>query len=411
MSGLVSLSGDEESTRATAPPVALLTGGADTPYAFGLATALMSRGIGLDVVAGDELDRPEFHTPGVRFLNLRGNQRTDAALSTKIARVLIYYARLIRYAGVARPQLFHILWNNKFETIDRTLLMLFYKVLGKKIVLTVHNVNAGRRDSNDTAVNRLTLRIQYNLADHLFVHTESMKQELIDDFHVRESAITTIPFGINNAVPHTGLTSSEARRRLGIGPSEKTILFFGTITPYKGLEHLVAAFKRLLSEGRDYRLIIAGRPKNGSEKYWQAVHQDLEQIDPRRMIQKIEFTPDEETEIYFKAADVLVLPYTQVFQSGVLFLGFSFGLPAIVADVGSLKDDIIDGENGYVFNPGDSVDLARAIDKYFASGLFQTLPTRRPQIRDQAHEQHSWDTVSRMTQAVYDALLGRRASR
>ena len=51
------------------------------------------------------------------------------------------------------------------------------------------------------------------------------------------------------------------------------------------------------------------------------------------MIQRIEYIPDEETEVYFKAADVLILPYVHVFQSGVLFLGYSFGLPAIAADV------------------------------------------------------------------------------
>ena len=97
----------------------------------------------------------------------------------------MYYARLIRYAATAKPRIFHILWNNKFESFDRTLLMLYYKVLGKKIVLTVHNVNAGRRDSKDTRLNRLTLRIQYRLADHIFVHTEKMKRELIEEFGVR----------------------------------------------------------------------------------------------------------------------------------------------------------------------------------------------------------------------------------
>ena len=54
-----------------------------------------------------------------------------------------------------------------------------------------------------------------------------------------------------------------------------------------------------------------------------------------RVIERIEYVPDEETELYFKAADVLVLPYTRVFQSGVIFLGYSFGLPAIAADVGN----------------------------------------------------------------------------
>ena len=54
----------------------------------------------------------------------------------------LYYAKLIRYAATAEPRIFHILWNNKFEYFDRTLLMLYYRLLGKKIVLTAHNVNA-----------------------------------------------------------------------------------------------------------------------------------------------------------------------------------------------------------------------------------------------------------------------------
>ena len=66
-----------------------------------------------------------------------------------------------------------------------------------------------------------------------------------------------------------------------------------------------------------------------------------------------EFIPDEETEIYFKAADVLVLPYRHIYQSGVLFLGYSFGLPVLAADVGSLKDEIVEGKTGFVFRPED----------------------------------------------------------
>src|SRR5581483_3462133 len=101
----------------------------------------------------------------------------------------------------AKPGIFHILWNNKFEFFDRTLLMLYYKLLRKKIVLTLHNINKGRRDSRDRRLNRLTLRFQYRLSDHIFVHTEKMKRELIEEFGEREDRVTVIPFGINNAVP------------------------------------------------------------------------------------------------------------------------------------------------------------------------------------------------------------------
>ena len=59
----------------------------------------------------------------------------------------------------------------------------------------------------------------------------------------------------------------DAKQRLGIRDDEKTILFFGRITPYKGLEYLIAAFQQILTRREDYRLIIAGRPDN-CERYW-----------------------------------------------------------------------------------------------------------------------------------------------
>jgi D-inositol-3-phosphate glycosyltransferase len=388
--------------------VALLTGGADRPYAFGLATALMSKGTALDLVANDELDGPEFHgKPDVNFLNLRGSQRQDVSFPRKVFRVSAYYAKLIRYAATARPKIFHILWNNKFETLDRTLLMLYYRFLGKKIVLTVHNVNAGRRDSKDTRLNRLTLGIQYQLADHIFVHTEKMRLELIEEFGVQPALVTVIPFGINNAVPNTRFSPRDARRKLGIRDGEKTILFFGNITPYKGLEYLVAAFNRILVRRDNYRLIIAGRPKD-CEKYWTAIRDDIRgEIQSDRILLRADFIPDDETEVYFKAADVAVLPYRHIYQSGVLFLAYSFGLPVIAADVGSLKDEIVEGTTGFLFTPEDPVDLAKAIERYFASDLYANLNNHRQEIRDYATERHSWDVVGELTRDVYGRLLGR----
>jgi glycosyltransferase involved in cell wall biosynthesis len=390
---------------------ALLTGGGDRPYAFGLATALMAKGVYLDIIAGDGLTDPTFdNTTKVTFLNLRGNQEPFAGPLAKAGRVLIYYGRLIRYAWTAQPKVFHILWNNKFETVDRSVLMGYYRLLGKKIILTVHNVNAARRDSNDTALNRITLKMQYRLADHLFVHTDKMKGELINDFGVQDSAITVIPFGINNAIRATSLTPAEAKQRLGIMNERKTILFFGNIAPYKGLEYLVAAFRRLVNEYDDYCLIIAGRPK-GTEQYWDGIQRTLRGIDRGQVVQRIEYIPDEDTELYFKAADVLVLPYTEIFQSGVLFLGYSFGLPVVAADVGSLRADVVDGKTGFVCKPRDSVALARAIETYFSSDLFRGLASRRQEIRDYANERYSWDTVGQMTRNVYMELLGTRPSR
>jgi glycosyltransferase involved in cell wall biosynthesis len=386
--------------------IALLTGGGDKPYALGLAGALTSLGISLDFVGSDDLSVPELLTnEKINFLNLRGDQRPEATAWAKVTRIVKYYCRLIYYAATARPRLFHILWDNKLEFFDRTLLMVYYKLLRKKLVRTVHNVNAGRRDANDTWLNRLSLKMLYRLSDHMFVHTEKMKREMIADFGVPADRVSVIPFGINNTVPNTSFSRAEARRHLGLQRRDKAMLFFGNIAPYKGLNYLVAATTQLLERDSTYCLIIVGRPK-GDTSHWNRIKQAIEDVKlGGRIIQRIEYIPDEETEIYFKAADVLVLPYTHVFQSGVLFLGYSFGLPAIAADVGSLREEIIEGETGLMFRPRDPVSLASTIEKYFASSLFQRLEQRRQQIREYANRRYSWTTVVNITGDVYSKLL------
>jgi glycosyltransferase involved in cell wall biosynthesis len=386
--------------------ISVLTAGRDRPYALGLAAALAAAGARFDFIGSDEVDGPELHaSPQIHFLNLRGDQSADAGFPKKIVRVLAYYFRLLAYAATAKPKIFHVLWNNKFELFDRTALMLFYKLLGKKIVLTAHNVNAGARDGNDSWLNRATLKFQYRRCDHIFLHTEKMRGELISGYGVSAKKTSVIPFGLNSTVPDSALTPDDARKRLGLGAREKTLLFFGNIAPYKGVEFLVDAFFEIAGRDENYRLIIAGRPKGG-ESYWAKLQEKINASPARgKFLLKIEFVPDAETEIYFKAADVLILPYTHIFQSGVLFLGYNFGLPVIAADVGSLKDEIIEGRTGHVFRPRDAADLARVIQNYFAGDLYADLPNRRRDIHEFAGERYSWSTVARVTTKVYSQLL------
>ncbi len=258
--------------------------------------------------------------------------------------------------------------------------------MGRRIVLTVHNVNARARDGNDGPLNRLTLRIQYALADHLFVHTERMRSELETDFRVARRKVTVIPFGINDTVPATALTRADARRQLGIAPSDKVVLFYGNISPYKGLEYLIEAVGLVVGAMPECRLVIAGRVK-GPELYWSSLERRIEELGLRRhVLTRIEFVPDAETEWYFKAADVLALPYTFVFQSGVMFLAYSFGLPVIASDVGTLREDVSEGATGLVCAPRDHVDLANKIRDYFQSDLYSGLESHRSRIRQWAVE-------------------------
>jgi glycosyltransferase involved in cell wall biosynthesis len=88
-----------------------------------------------------------------------------------------------------------------------------------------------------------------------------------------------------------------------------------------------------------------------------------------------------------------------------LFLGYSFGLPVLAADVGSLRDEIVEGETGYVFRPADPIGLTKALAQYFAGDLYRDLHSRRQEIRDYAMARHSWDVVGQMTLSVYARLV------
>jgi glycosyltransferase involved in cell wall biosynthesis len=388
----------------------LLTAGRDRHYAFGLAMALVAGGASLDFVGGSEIDSPELHTtPNLRYLDFDSDQGSETGFAKRLSKLLIYYGKLIRYAARTKPRVLHILWNGKFEFFDRTLLMLYYKACGKKIAYTAHNVNQARRDGRDSLLNRVTLKMQYRLCDHIFVHTQKMKEELCQDFRVAENAVTVIRYPMNYALPDTDLTPAEAKQRLGLVDNERAILFFGKIRPYKGIEHLVEAF-RLLSPIRtgNYRLILAGEPKKGSEEYLHEIQQFVaREFCPEQVILKIQFIPDEEMELYFKAADVLVLPYKEIFQSGVLFLAYSFGLPVIATDVGSFREDIVEGYTGFLCKPGDPIDMARAIETYFASDLFKDLRVRRQELRDYVNANHSWHAVAELTREAYAQISGR----
>ena len=153
-------------------------------------------------------------------------------------------------------------------------------------------------------------------------------------------------------------------------------------------------------------LIIAGKVDR-CEEYWSALRENISGNKHGRIVLRDEFIPDEETEVYFKAADALVLSYRDIYQSGVLVLGHSFGLPVLASDVGSFRDEIVEGKTGFVFRPEDPEDMAVVIERYFASDLYLNLKALRPEIRDYAAARHSWDLVGEKTMSVYASLLGK----
>jgi D-inositol-3-phosphate glycosyltransferase len=397
---------DGMNSRISPLKIALFTGGIDPHYASGLSRSLASLGIVVDLICNSEMKNPEMEeTSNLRLFTLYATPQERQTKLPKLLAIIRVYARLISYAVGSSASIFHILWNYKFPFFDRTLLLIYYKLLGKKLVFTAHNVNAGERDGADSSSNRFSLRIQYRLMEHIFVHTQKMKDQLMQTFGVREGRISIIPFGTYDMVPQSALTSAEAKQRLGLREADRTILFFGRITPYKGIDLLVDAFARIALDDQSYRLVIAGEAMKESEQQWQQVQQTIAQSSMReQVVQHTRYIGDAEIEIYFKGADVLVLPYSQIFQSGVLFMAYSFGLPVIATDVGSFGRDIIEGETGFLCRPGDAGDLARVIERYFASDLFKAIDEQRGKIKDFIQTSHSWEIAAGKTGDVYSQL-------
>jgi glycosyltransferase involved in cell wall biosynthesis len=379
--------------------VSILTAGRDPYYALGLLSGLASSPIQIDFVGDDKMrDAPAATAPNVCYVELHRESPAGSSLLRKAFTVISQYVSLMRNAATTDSRVFHVLWYYKAEWFDNSVLLAFYKALGKRVVLTVHNVNRKERDGKHDPLNRWSLKFLYRNVDHIFVHTRQMKAELLTEFRVPEERITVIPFGANSFTFRTGLTRQGARERLGLPSGERVLLFFGNIAPYKGLDLLVDALE--VTPG--CRLVIAGPVKKGFEAYWQGVSRAIQSKGlSGRVIKAVTFIPDEDVEVYFKAADVLILPYKTISQSGVLFLSYDFGLPVIATGVGGLSESIEEGVTGYVCRPDDPGDLAEKIAVYFRSDIYANLAERREAIIQRVRERHSWTGIAARICHVY----------
>lgn len=203
----------------------------------------------------------------------------------------------------------------------------------------------------------------------------------------------------------------EARALLGAGPEEKIILFFGNIDHYKGLDILIKSLDYLPDHFlSDFRLLIAGNSKD--EHYTEKIISDISySAHSQRITYRICYIPDEDVEQYFAAADCIVLPYRKIYQSGVIFMAYTFGLPIIVTDIGNFKNDMIEGKTGMIIKENTPEVLSRTIADFFNTEMYRSPERTRDFIKNWANEKYGWESIGKDTRNCYEKLFQKRHSR
>jgi len=136
----------------------------------------------------------------------------------------------------------------------------------------------------------------------------------------------------------------------------KTMLFFGRIKDYKGLDYLLDACILLKNNGEKFKLIIVGEGE--IEKYMKKLNLLKNEIELHKG-----FVPDEKVSEYFQRAAFVVMPYIDATQTGVVQVAYSFKKPVIATNVGSLSEVVIDGKTGIIVPPKNVFKLSKAIKK------------------------------------------------
>lgn len=184
---------------------------------------------------------------------------------------------------------------------------------------------------------------------------------------VAEDLLELKPGARYTVIPHplyshfgAGIPREQALERLGLDPAKKTLLFFGLIREYKGLDILLDAFSQL---DNSYQLIIAGEPYGSFEPY----RQQIESLGPEKKVScTLSYIKDSEVSRFFCGADLCVLPYRSATQSGVSAISFHFEVPMLVTDVGGLRETIHDSGTGLLAKDISAEAIRDGIEHYFA---------------------------------------------
>lgn len=297
---------------------------------------------------------PEFLYPG-------GTKEFDSEFTIqpnkklKIRNILTWYNPFSWFfAGLScQGDLLHIHWWTFYLFPIFFIIAACAKIRGKKILLTVHNVMGHESGKMDVLFSRL----MYRMVDALIVHSDINRRTLMKRFLISSKNIFIIPYSSLTFYNQQALTKRIARKYFRLRNNQKVILFFGTIRNYKGVDILLKAFRYVVDRDPQVVLIIAG--KNWIDwKPYQMLISNLHLHD--NIILHLKYIPTSRVAYYFKASDLVVIPYTRFdSQSGPGNIALFFKRAMVVSSVGGLTDLVRD--TNVIVKPGDTNELANAI--------------------------------------------------
>lgn len=277
----------------------------------------------------------------------------------------------------ARPDLVILpWWVAGYAPLFLSLILRVKSRTGAKVLFLCHNVVAHEPGLLSRKLSQWAL----GAGDHFLVQSAPEREALVR--LTGKDSVVAVPHPTYGAFNSLRLSKAQARARLGL-KDRRVILFFGFVRPYKGLDYLLQAMPGIQAE-TPARLVVAGEFWEDAERYRRRVR-GLGLEDRVTLVDR--YIPTEEVALYFRAADLVVLPYVSVTGSGLLQMAFGFHVPVVASRLGALAETVRHGATGFLVPPRDPQALARAVVEFFRGRHGRSMSER---IRRE-NGRYSWE--------------------
>jgi glycosyltransferase involved in cell wall biosynthesis len=325
----------------------------------------------------------------------------EAVSRLRALRARLLYLHLALKLLLRRPDVVHFQSTRRGQDL---FLVRLLKRLRFRVLCTAHDLLP---HGSTSAEEREAHAEIYRLVDRVIVHAQSNRVELTELFGIPADRIAVIPHGSYELFfSKESMSKERARVHVGLPPKARVVLFFGLIKRYKGLEFLLEAFERIERRFPDAVLAIVGDVFRGDPEGFAYYSQLIGEASSRANVLSVpRYVPLGEVGPYLSAADVVVLPYTRTYQSGVLLSAFAAGRPVVVTRTGGLPEIVRDGETGFVVPPRDSESLARAIERLLERP--EAAAEMGERALRMAEGEYSWAEIASRTIDLYREVMSR----